>query len=206
MVANNREKKPRVRLPRQVRRRFILDSARKLLIDRGYQEILLDDVAEKARISKGTIYLYFEDKEKLFAAVLSDALEALETRVRALPTNVPAKDSLLRFVSVILEYFEENEDLLERLFRHKYRFCSTHEEKALKERMVGILRFIAERFENCVREKQFRSIDPMRGALFLVALLKVDLLAKPLETGSRTLEERADEIMDLFLNGVTQHG
>lgn len=56
-----------------------------LFVDKGFAATRLDDVAARAGVSKGTLYLYFDSKEALFKAVIEEgivpALEAAEQRL-----------------------------------------------------------------------------------------------------------------------------
>ena len=49
-----------------VRRDAILDAALTVFAERGFEAARLDDVAAQAGVAKGTLYLYFKDKEALF--------------------------------------------------------------------------------------------------------------------------------------------
>ncbi|MGD0022635.1 MAG: helix-turn-helix domain-containing protein, partial [Smithellaceae bacterium] len=48
----------------------ILRAARKLFFDRGFKFVTVDSIAAKAGVSKGSIYLYFDSKEEIYAQVL----------------------------------------------------------------------------------------------------------------------------------------
>src|SRR5687767_7553959 len=52
----------------------ILEAARSLCAEKGFAAARLADIAERARVSKGTIYLYFEGKEAVFRAVVEETL------------------------------------------------------------------------------------------------------------------------------------
>jgi AcrR family transcriptional regulator len=52
----------------------ILDAAFEEFAQKGYESTRLDDVANRAGIAKGTVYLYFKNKETLFRAVLRDQI------------------------------------------------------------------------------------------------------------------------------------
>lgn len=52
----------------------LLASALELFVERGYAATRLDDVARRAGVSKGTLYLYFSSKEELFKAVIREGL------------------------------------------------------------------------------------------------------------------------------------
>src|SRR5437588_6507421 len=73
--------KPRS-LPPEARRAAILAAALEEFTARGYEGARLDDVAKRAGVAKGTIYLYFADKESLFQelvrSMVSPVLGTLE--------------------------------------------------------------------------------------------------------------------------------
>ena len=52
-------------------------AALELFVERGFASTRLDDVAARAGVSKGTLYLYFESKEALFKAVIEEAIVPL---------------------------------------------------------------------------------------------------------------------------------
>jgi AcrR family transcriptional regulator len=65
--------------PRWTRRKHarpeeITAAALELFVERGYAGTRLDDVAARAGVSKGTLYLYFANKEELFKAVVREGL------------------------------------------------------------------------------------------------------------------------------------
>ncbi|HSS86074.1 MAG TPA: TetR/AcrR family transcriptional regulator [Reyranella sp.] len=54
----------------------IIDAALALFVEKGFAATRLDDVAERAGLSKAAIYLYFEDKTALFLGVVRQAVAA----------------------------------------------------------------------------------------------------------------------------------
>ena len=60
------------------RRRGILNAARQEFFERGFHSPTVDDVARRAEVSKGTIYLYYESKEVILAAGMVKACPLLE--------------------------------------------------------------------------------------------------------------------------------
>ncbi|NYZ14214.1 TetR/AcrR family transcriptional regulator [Azospirillum sp. RWY-5-1] len=67
---------PRWRRRKEARPQEITAAALELFAERGFAASRLDDVAARAGISKGTLYLYFPNKEELFKAVVRDAVVA----------------------------------------------------------------------------------------------------------------------------------
>jgi AcrR family transcriptional regulator len=85
---------------RTARREAILDAAQELIAVRGYHGMRMDGVAHAAELSKGTLYLYFENKDALCAAVATRLLDTLlpfiETALEEASTGLDAVQGLLR--------------------------------------------------------------------------------------------------------------
>lgn len=64
--------KPRWTRRKEARPQELLSSALDLFVERGYAATRLEDVAARAGVSKGTLYLYFANKEELFKAVVRE--------------------------------------------------------------------------------------------------------------------------------------
>src|SRR5450755_4741292 len=67
------------------RREAIIEAALDEFIARGFTATRLDDVAKRAGVAKGTIYLHFKDKEALFEELIRTALVPLIGRLHAPP-------------------------------------------------------------------------------------------------------------------------
>jgi len=66
--------KPRWERRKDARPQELLAAALELFVDRGFAATRLEDVARAAGVSKGTLYLYFENKQELFKAVVRDSI------------------------------------------------------------------------------------------------------------------------------------
>lgn len=66
--------KPRWERRKDARPQELLDAAIDLFVERGYAATRLEDVARRAGVSKGTLYLYYENKEELFKAVVRSSI------------------------------------------------------------------------------------------------------------------------------------
>jgi len=73
---------PEVQDPKkEKRRRAIIRASLRVFSRKGYETTALDEVAREARLAKGTLYLYFKDKEDLYFHVMLSVLERLEAYV-----------------------------------------------------------------------------------------------------------------------------
>ena len=58
------------------KRRQIIDGARAVFLSRGFDAASMNDIARAAGVSKGTLYVYFNDKERLFEAIVEQECQA----------------------------------------------------------------------------------------------------------------------------------
>ena len=94
------------------RKNTILAAARSLFFDRGFKAVTIDNIAEKAEVSKGSVYLCFESKEEIYAQILISDNIALYERIK----NFSAKEAtasqlLLEFARVYVDYFLNDNEL-----------------------------------------------------------------------------------------------
>jgi AcrR family transcriptional regulator len=68
------DSKPRWERRKDARPQELLAAALDLFVERGFASTRLEDVAKRAGVSKGTLYLYFTNKEELFKAVVRDSI------------------------------------------------------------------------------------------------------------------------------------
>lgn len=74
-----KERREREKLQRQ---NDILDAAEKVFFEKGFNVAKMDDVADAAELSKGTLYLYFKNKEELYFGLTHRALLSLTKRFK----------------------------------------------------------------------------------------------------------------------------
>ena len=78
----------------EVREEAILDATNRLLAQRGYDLMSMDEIAAEVGIAKGSLYKHFESKERLAAAVMTRLLERTRAALAAMPATLPAIDRL----------------------------------------------------------------------------------------------------------------
>jgi AcrR family transcriptional regulator len=84
--ARPRPKLPSNRAERAAERRgAIIEAAMNEFIARGFAATRLDDIAKRAGVAKGTIYLHFKDKESMFEELIRTAIVPLVIRLSSTP-------------------------------------------------------------------------------------------------------------------------
>src|SRR6478752_5297580 len=92
------------RLPKPARRRQLLGAAREVFVAQGYHAAAMDEIAERAGVSKPVLYQHFPGKLDLYLALLDMHCDAILDRMRAAMSS--STDNKLRVIACIDAYFE----------------------------------------------------------------------------------------------------
>jgi AcrR family transcriptional regulator len=76
MIAEAQEMQAPPGVVDSAKRRQIVEGARSVFLARGFDAASMNDIARAAGVSKGTLYVYFKDKEQLFAAIVEQECTA----------------------------------------------------------------------------------------------------------------------------------
>ena len=93
---------------RERRRQQIIVAAKKVFSEKGFNKATMDDIAGEAELSPGTLYLYFKNKEELYASLSLRILQFLSIRV-AQVIRVPGEgpsEKLDRLIEAMYEVYE----------------------------------------------------------------------------------------------------
>jgi AcrR family transcriptional regulator len=92
------------RMPRPARRKQLLAAAREVFVAQGYHAAAMDDIAERAGVSKPVLYQHFPGKLDLYLALLDTYAESLVQRVRE--AMAATTDNNVRVHNAISAYFD----------------------------------------------------------------------------------------------------
>src|SRR5690349_22562569 len=157
----------------------ILDAALAVFAEKGFAATRLDDVAAKAGITKGTIYLYFDSKQALFEALARQSIGAQIDMVTARLAKFPGGSAeLLRFVLSTMGSFAITSDrvVLPRLvLAEAANFPQLAEfwRREVVERGIALMSGIIRRG---IERGEFRDIDLQHAARLCVAPILVIVL------------------------------
>jgi AcrR family transcriptional regulator len=92
------------RLPRLARRRQLLGAAQEVFVAQGYHAAAMDEIAERAGVSKPVLYQHFPGKLELYLALLDEHAEGLVQRVRDALASTP--DNKLRVQRTMEAFYD----------------------------------------------------------------------------------------------------
>ena len=109
------------RLPRGERREQLLEAASEMFVDRGYHATGMDEIAERAGVSKPVLYQHFSSKLDLYLAVLQQHVDILVSSVRqALRTTTDNRQRLRSAVQSFFDFIEHDSQGYRLIFENDY--------------------------------------------------------------------------------------
>jgi AcrR family transcriptional regulator len=152
----------------------LLDAALNEFFEKGFAAARLEDIAARAGVSKGTVYLYFSSKEEMFEALVHAIPQAHLERARTIVTDesIPAEallTRLLQFVGTLIG--DERMMKFPRLIISdggKFpKLAETYKREVISHG-VGIISSVIERG---IAEGAFRQVDTKKAAYAAIAPL-----------------------------------
>lgn len=104
---------------KEMRRNAIIDAAEQVFFSKGIENATMDEVAELAELSKGTLYLYFKNKNELLHAIVGRGLQILHSRfIKAVEKEEKGIDKIKALGSAYFEFFKEEPDYYAIMLHH----------------------------------------------------------------------------------------
>jgi len=155
----------------------------------GFYHATVDSIAERAEVSKGTVYLYFESKETILACLLLEGLEALVDylgQAYASERSLIASERLRRLGEAYFQFFQRQPLYFRFLMAvdgGRFREAISPEvyQRVLEASLEG-LNLAVRAIEQGVREGAFQCCDPRLAAAAYWGTLNgvLDLMSHPL--------------------------
>ncbi len=136
------------RLPRPARRAQLLDAARQVFVAAGYHAAAMDDIAERAGVSKPVLYQHFPGKLDLYVALLDASCDALVDAVRgALASTHDNQERVGATMDAYLDFVGDEGGTFRLVFE-----SDLTSEPAVRERVDKVSRDCAEAISAVIQE------------------------------------------------------
>lgn len=183
-------------------RQVIYGAVINLLMRDGIQGLTMDRVAAEAGVAKGTLYVYFENKEQLLKEAVDATFDPLiNSLIVLLDGDFLPDRKLAEFSLCNLQFFDERKDLIRVLFydREMLNSDKTH---YTDSRYRNILQRLANVLDKGVEEGLFVPLDSMKvAAMFLEANMGV-VMQRIQDNVSGDIERDARQVTDIFMSGL----
>jgi TetR/AcrR family fatty acid metabolism transcriptional regulator len=186
------------------KREAILRAATKVFARNGYFNAKVADIARAAGVADGTVYLYFKSKEEILHSIFDRSMgEAITEGRRQLDQISDPREKLRRIALLHLERLGADRDLAV-VFQVELRGSTKFMEEFSAAGFAQYLSLIRETFEEGQREGVFRrELNAKVVAKILFGALDEMATNWILSKRRYKLAPMADQVLDIFLNGVS---
>lgn len=181
----------------------ILQAATSVLATGGFETLTLEQVAKEAGVAKGTLFLYYRNKEELVLAVFSAMAKTLGSTLGGLAASaIPPEELLRRTVLALIEHFDKKRDITG--YSGGLPLAGPSKEK-LRARFASNMEAIAASLKLCARGGLLELEDPLFSASALFGLCRGSNSYARAAGRSLPAEERVRRITAIFLDGTRKH-
>ena len=200
---------------KELRQQQILDAAYEVFRQVGYASATVDQIAERAELAKGTIYLYFKSKEELYFSLLVNGLDILVDLLSGMLKKNPSPERFFtQTAQTLFQFFANHTDYF-RIFmtmRQEEMQARLPPEPArrINKRATEILKLLAERIQTGIDAGAYASVDPWQVANVLwgafTGITQLALTKEQLNVRPRQIDELLTLCFDLIHKGIRAPG
>lgn len=160
------------------KKKFILETARRVFMEKGFKKVTMKDIVEACEISRGGLYLYFESTSQIFLEVMKlESEEADDVFSDSITEDATAADILILFLrEQKKELLRKNDTLTQAIYEFYFQNRPGRKDNILKKQFDSAVRIIEKLIEAGVASGEFSCGDCMgtaRNIMFVLEGLKI---------------------------------
>jgi AcrR family transcriptional regulator len=183
----------------------ILEAARKVFADKGFNDATVDDVANAAGVAKGTVYLYYRSKRDIYFAALKFGIEQMYAALDEELNRASTPEAKLRaLISVKLEYFDANRDFFKIYYSELGNLC-IHPgaiDSEFKAMYLSQAKVVESILKEGARKKVLRNLRFEQAAFAISDIIRGVVTQRVLGWSKSKINQDVDFIFDLIWKGI----
>jgi len=202
---------------RKQRKKTILKAARRLLFKQGHKPVTIADIAQKAELSKGAIYLYFSSKEEIYAQILLDDIGKVHSKVVPIFDGTSRASEILReFAHLYVDYFMKDRGMFRLLMDFMMHADNLNLSNVTNQRIIQetnkAISVTESVFQYGIDTGEFvlgkEDVRDMRNALWgmLNGAISLHLFIGHESTRAERIHKNVDDCLKLFIEGLSASG
>jgi TetR/AcrR family fatty acid metabolism transcriptional regulator len=193
----------------ELKKQIILNEAKKLINEVGYEKARMEDIAKRVGFSKASLYSYFRDKEEIALSISKDHIKQFCNKIHDLPVkNIPVMEKLLIMKNSNIEFLKKSKNFIIIKPDFSLRDNIHSDFIKFKRKNIHILRTVLEQGK---KEGVFNSNLNVIDATNLLesmftGIIFISSIVKNFKQGFTTefdLEHMTHYAMDFFYTGIT---
>ncbi len=182
------------------RREVLLKAARDVFVTRGYHDARVDDIAEAAKVAKGTFYLYFHDKRSVFSELVDGAFARIGAAILEVDPGADIEAQVRHNMRAVIAVLTEDPALTRILLSY-----AAGLDAAFAEKLRSFYEGVRALFAKALEEGQALGIvapgDTRLYASFTIGALKEILFEMAVDGQTRPREELVEAFFSMLQSG-----
>jgi len=184
-------------------REKIIKSALKIFAQRGFFKTTVDDIAQATGVAKGTVYLYFKDKQDLYIATIDEhfsraiaALQAIEAK--ATTPSEKMEEIAINFIDYIKQlktsymlFTFENINMKGKTLKQMH--------TVIEPKIQAMIEIISNIIKSGIQNNEFRKVNPKIAAFYFISTIRAIFLS---DFYTSEVSFRTDTVLKLFFEGL----
>ena len=187
-----------------IRKDQIMNAAQVVVASKGYDQARMDDIVEKAQLSKGAIYWYYKSKKDIYLSLIDYWFNEYSAGVLK---SLEDKDSSSEQLKSLFEYFVDQFDQNPDTFKIMVEFWRTSGldmdfNNKLQEIYSQFLEYIIDIIKNGIEIGEFKEVDPRITALSILINIEGIHWFTLFDKSGVEAHEYINTISNFILNGL----
>lgn len=183
------------------RKREILKSALHLFSRRGFFKTKMDEISEKAMISKGLLYFYFKSKEEILEEIIKEIYRGFIEKIEEIEKDkIPPIEKLKEFIKFEWNFYKKNKRfarLIFELYQEEKYFLKEKEVKTFREIHLKEKEILTNIIKESIEKGFLKNYDPELLSFIISSLFHFLFMKSKKIKGY-------EEIIEIFLKGVSK--
>ncbi len=189
----------------------IQDAAMRVIARKGMSAATMQEIAEEAGVAKGTIYLYFRDRDELVEKTFETAITQLVERVeKAMGAEATIERKIRAAMSAKFAFFRENREFFRLYMSLRIPEGDAQQQRRQKrtcepQYRASVAR-LSDQLARAMDRGEIRRTDPARLALFIVEGSNAIVVERVKEETTPPEEDDVEFLMQVIMNGIRAQG
>lgn len=184
-------------------REKIIKHALKIFAQKGFFRTTVDDIAQATGVAKGTLYLYFKDKQDLYIATINEHFNrALET-LSAIEAETTTPSEKMEEIAInLIDYIKtlktsymlftfENINLKGKTLKQMH--------TVIEPKIQEMIKIISNIIKNGIHTNEFRKVNPKVAAFYFISTIRAIFLS---DFYMSDVSFKTDTVLKLFFEGL----
>jgi AcrR family transcriptional regulator len=181
----------------------ITKHALKIFSQKGFFRTTIDDIAQATGVAKGTIYLYFKDKQDLYIATIDEYFsQAIATLTAIQAKSITPSEKMEEIAVGFVDYIKqlktshmlftfENINLKGKTLKQMH--------TVIEPQIHRMIEIISNIIRNGIRNNEFRKVDPKIAAFYFISTIRTIFLS---DFYTSDVPFRTESVLKLFFEGL----